>query len=417
MINEEFGARSNNTSAGVSFVDTSAITESLNRLCNHSVTSTAIPRFDSYSDVYDFIGQFERVTSTLTDDQKLMVLPKAFPVDCYRSWYGTELAPLIKAKAAWTDVRDKIISRFSATGIEDKYFLRLKELKFDPELNQNLLSFVEDTLYSYKRAYPHEPDTSALKYVKLSLPPSLRAKLNLYADFKNAQDINTLKAAVKDYDLAKGMSPKKIQNRDSTQELTNIVKELVNNVRKETQALREENMAIRKEVTAAISSRDERKPKSTQNFDRPHSPATNNDYYRQKSPDHREYRQPRRQQEIYAYEREKDRQRSPYRGRSPFQGRSFHREAQIERAQKGHEQQGFYSNTRAQSPANNYAGISSRYYNRPSTPYYEEDSRNMSVQNEAFDSKAYYAKFGKPSSPCGTCGCMHWSRHCIDHLN
>lgn len=189
---EESGSRS-----GFSFADTSAISESLNRLCNHSVTSIAVPRFDSYSDAYD---QFERVTSSLTDDQKLLVLPKAFPVDCHRSWYGTELAPLIKANKTW--VKSKITERFSATGLEDKHFSRLKELKFDPESDQSLLSYVEDILYSYRRAYPNEQDISALKYIRLSLPPSLRAKLNLYADFKNAQDINTLKAAIKDYDLA-----------------------------------------------------------------------------------------------------------------------------------------------------------------------------------------------------------------------
>ena len=416
-MSEETESRGDNTSAGITVVDTTAISESLNRLCNHSMTNISVPRFDSYTDAYDFISQFERITSMLSDNQRLLVLPKAFPVDCHRSWYSTELAPLIKGKSTWHEVKTKIIERFSATGQEDKHFSRLKELKFDPESDQSLLNYIEDILYSYKRTYPQESDENALKYIKLSLPPSLRAKLNLYADFKNAQDIHTLKEAVRDYDLAKGTSPKKSKRQVATEELTNIVKELVANVQKETQSLRNENQAILKEVTAALSSQADRKPPPRQQYERSYSPIRDSSYYRQKSPDRSRYRSPQRQEHFYQERGGYNREGSPYRERSPHQGRQFYRESRPQAIQMANEDQGNFSGRRTPSPANYRARYPTNVYNRPPTPNYNDIQRNLSVNDEPFDVKAYYAKFGKPPSPCSNCGHMHWTRHCIDHLN
>ena len=99
---------------------------------------------------------------------------------------------------------------------------------------QSLLGYIEDILYSYERAYPNEPTTNVLKYIKLSIPPSLKALLNLYVDFKEATSIDMLKSAVKDYDVAKGSSPKKRSGKDSTQELANIIMKLVSSVKRDS---------------------------------------------------------------------------------------------------------------------------------------------------------------------------------------
>lgn len=64
---------------------------------------------------------------------------------------------------------------------------------------------------------------------------------------------------------------------------------------------------------------------------------------------------------------------------------------------------------RAQSPAGRPPR--SNYFQRSSSPGRVQGSTH------AFDTAAYYEKFGKPPGPCNGCGLMHWSRHCPETSN
>jgi hypothetical protein len=269
--------------SNVTVMDQTAICDSLDRLCNQSVVNVNVPKFDAFSDVHDFMAEFERATSTLTDQQKLIVIPKAFPATCYRSWYNTELLPLIKGQASWTTVKNKIISRFSSTGVQEKHFARLRELKYDPDGKQSLLSYIEDILYSYERANPGDTTDKVLSYIKMTLSPALKAKLNLYPDFKNAKSVEMLKSAAKDFDIAGDLTPKGNRVAESSQELANLIKELAANIKKENQAIREDNQAIRKEMAAAFQARDQERQRNFA-FEGPRPSFNSGVNYRQRSP-------------------------------------------------------------------------------------------------------------------------------------
>ena len=391
---------------GLSIFNESAISESLNKLCNHSVSNINVPRFDAYTDVHDFMSDFERITAALTADQKLLVLPKSFPANCYRSWYNTELAPLIKGQTPWVQVKNKILTRFSSLGAEDKHFSRLRELKYDPEGSQSLLGYIEDILYSYERAYPDDGVDKKLKYIKLSLPPSLKAKLNLYQDFKNASSIDMLKSAAKDYDAARDLSPKRTKGNESTEELTNLIRELMANVKKENQAIRAENEAIRQEMTAAIRSQEDRQPRVQFQYNRSRSPAGDNVMYRQKSPN-RDYNHPRN-----SFQGHTNNNTQYYRENSP--GRRDYYQQPVNQP---YVNRPVSPGKRSQSPSNYPPNSSRGYQNRPPTPYYGDNQAKLSAKNEVYDYKAYVDKFGEPPSPCPNCQGMHWMRHCLLHLN
>ena len=117
-----------------------------------------IPKFDACSNVYDFLTEYEDATVTLTDEQKATVLNRAFPPGCHRSWYDNELKPLVKASKPWSEIKAAIVSRFSVQEERDRHLARLRELKFDPESHKMLLDFVDDMIYSYKKAYPNDKD-------------------------------------------------------------------------------------------------------------------------------------------------------------------------------------------------------------------------------------------------------------------
>ena len=395
-------ASTNQSTGNVTVVNQTAISESLDRLCNQSVTNIQVPRFDAYPDVHDFMAEYERLTSNLTEEQKLLILPKSFPVNCHRSWYGTELSPLIEEKASWSEVKKKILERFSSTDAQEKHFSRLRELKYEPDGNQSLLSYIEDILYSYQRAYPNDATGGALKYVKSSMPPSLKAKLNLHSEFKNATSIEMLKSAAKDYDLAKDLTQKSSIDRESTQELANMIKELIINAKNESKA-------IRLEMAAAFKAQEERQSQALSQVNQPRSPGYNNGFDRQRSPfrGDNNYRQP--SPSNNRYNGQYNRSRSP--------GRRDYYQRQSQYYQAPGNQLSAPANRRSPSPSNYKSGFSRDGFNRPPTPYQHENETKLSANNEIYNAKLYFEKFGKPPGPCPNCGGLHYARHCLIHLN
>ena len=234
-------------------LNTTQVTESVDRLVNHlSVNNIQPPRFDAFKDVHDFLVQFEKITLALDDAQKLLVLPKAFPVDCHRSWYETELLPLIESEPSWPSVKKAIVSRFSSSDEQDKHFARLRDLKYDPDSNKSLLSYIEDVIYSYKRAHPNDSVINTIKYVKASVSPAIKSKLNLYVDFKNADSFEMLKSAAKDSDQANS-STQDTKKPEPTQEFVKLFQEMITSFKRENEENRKRYVTLERYVTFAKS--------------------------------------------------------------------------------------------------------------------------------------------------------------------
>lgn len=151
-------------STGSSF-DTSIfqdVTKSMDSLrTTLSVAGVKIPQYDSFNDVFEFLAEYELVTTGLEDHQKIVLLGKAFPVKCHRAFYEAELAPLIGQSLPWPHVKRIIVKRFSDTDDQDRHLLRLRELKFDPESNMSLLDYAEDIALIQESL----PNSSCSRYV------------------------------------------------------------------------------------------------------------------------------------------------------------------------------------------------------------------------------------------------------------
>lgn len=381
-------------------INSTQVTESVDRLVNHlSINNIQPPRFDIFKDVHDFLVQFEKITLALDDAQKLLVLPKAFPVDCYRSWYETELLPLIKSQPEWSAVKKAIISRFSSSDEQDKHFARLRDLKYDQDSGKSLLSYIEDVIYSYKRAHPNDSVINTVKYVKASVPPAVKSKLNLYVDFKNADSFEMLKSAAKDFDQANSPVLKETKTPEPSQELVKMLQEMITSFKKE-------NDETRKSLILALQS----KPTQT-------SETSPSDQSRPQYSSYRSDRQISPNRSYYGY-----RPRSPSPGyhdsrfkRESSPGRQDYYQQRYREGTNGPRSD--YPRPRSPSPTFNRQNYQSRLDPRPPSLKITDNNTKLSDTIEAFNSQEYYKRFGKPPYPCQHCGGNHFMRHCFNHLN
>lgn len=341
------------------------VSRSVDQLCTQmSINNVIVPRFNPYTDVFDFLTEYEIATTALAEDQKLRLLVRSFPRGHHRSWYETELAPTIKQGTTWANVKDKIIQRFSDTEDRDRHFLKLRELSFDPESGHRLLDFVEDIIYSYQKAYPSSADQEAcVKYVKAAIPISLKSTLSMISGYSDAVKTETLKKAVKQFDTSRsGIASQKTANQSNSAELTSLLKEMITSIKKESEV-------TRTAMVAAVKASGEAGYRSNQVTD---NRPSRNSY------------SPRRQD--YRSSEQRMRSQSPN-----------------------------YRDARNQSPHrynfNNQPG------KEQSSKVESEGIKQLNQVNEAFNSEMYFAKFQKPPSPCSDCGYWHWNRHCVKHLN
>ena len=113
---------------------TQDVTRSIDQLFGQlSISNITVPRVDAYKDIFEFLNEFETVSATLSDEQQLRILVKAFPPGRLRAWFERELKPLIVTGSPWSTVKTKIISYYSDKEDRDRHFSRLQGLKFKPE--------------------------------------------------------------------------------------------------------------------------------------------------------------------------------------------------------------------------------------------------------------------------------------------
>lgn len=328
-----------------------------------SIANIIVPKFSVSKDVYDFVSEYEDVTSTLTDEQRSKLLIKAFPPGDHRSWFEVELKPLVDLGRPWSQLKSKIIDRFSIQADRDRHFTRLRELRYDPTGPRMLLDYIDDMLYSYNRAYKEDfSEESCVRYIKSSLPKVIHAKLSAYSDYRDARDVISLKRSAKQYDISQRSEPVLSPDHRATNELTLAIKDLVVSLREELASskkdnsnIRKENDSMKKEILSALR-------QNQSNLDRQIRP--NSTYESRRSP-------------------------SPaFRRRSP-------------------------------SPRSG----DNRYLSMPKpVNTWESQARNEDKrdgQRQAFSSQSYFELFGMPPSPCSLCNenLWHWSKHCLKHLN
>lgn len=354
------------SSANLGSIDMSFIQDvsrSVDQLCNQmSINNIVVPRFNPYTDVFDFLSEFEVATTALSEGQKLTLLAKSFPQGHHREWYETELAPLVKGGAPWASVKKKVIERFSDTEDRDRHFLKLRELKYNPDSGHRLLDFVENIAYSYKKAYPTSLDEEAcIRYIKAAIPASLRSTLAMISGYSEATNLGMLKKAIKQYDSSRsnGSGPR-MEGQTGNAELVSLLKEMISSIKREGEV-------TRTAMAAAIK-------------------TTNEGLYRSS-----QYGENRSARNSYSPRRQ------DYRG-SPRSQSPSNRDARGFSPRRQN-----YTNQAAKEPESKGTG--------------EQSTKQIKSAGEAFNSEAYFAKFGKPPNPCNECGFWHWNRHCINHLN
>lgn len=338
------------------------VSRSVDQLCTQlSLINVSVPRFTDFKDVFEFLSEFDTATSALLDDQKLVVLARAFPIGRYRSWYETELSPLIKSKKSWSTVRSTIINRFSDSEDKDRHFMRIRDLRYDPNSDNKLLDFVEDMIYSYKRAYPNSTDQeSCTRFIKAALPSDLKATLCNMSEYREATTEEQFKKVARQYDLSRGGigTSRKQNDANVTSELASILKEVINGIRREGET-------TRNAIVAALASQNSYSTRGNDQMNR---------YNRSQSPRGSYNNSPR----------QTPRSPSPAYGRSP-------------------------------SPRRNSYSSDSR--NPKLSAQNTNEQRPVSkLSDSAFCSETYWQKWGKPPKPCSNCGHWHWSRHCLFNL-
>lgn len=375
------------------------VTKSVDQLCTQlSVAHVIVPKFNSDIDVYDFISEYELATISLPDEQKKSLLPKAFAHAKSRAWFENDLKPNLPI-INWQGVKNKIISRFARLEDCDRHLSKVNNLKYHPEQGHKLLDFIDELHNSFEKAYisiNHKPDF--VRQFKCSLPTNVTAKLNLIPGFESATNKEELQSVAKKYDMSFTNEENSNQvNKAGLTQITTALEKMMSNLQQEIKNNRQEFMALAYQGSQNRASYNQQSNQE--------SYGDRHQYDRNRSPDRRSF---------HNYDYNNKRYNYNYQSRSP---RSF---SPVHRNHMSPENQGRYNSLpkspRSYSPVNRNSMEPERQL-RPRSPSYPAGQMNPQEEDIAFDNSAYFAKFGKPPTPCSNCKVWHWSRHCPVHLN
>lgn len=391
---------------------TADMSRCLDQFCTQmSMNNVAVPKHDSCKDIFEFIAEYESATSTLNEDQRRLLLVKAFPVGRSKIWFESELKSLIDEKKPWSTIKTKIIERFSDVEDRDRHLVRLRELKFDPDSNQRLLDFIEDLAYSHKKAYPDLNSNSeepCVRFIKASIPKSLKASLDMMSDYQSAKNVSQLSKAIKRFDSSRvGSSSSTSSNKLDSNEVMKMFSQIMKGVKESTE----------KAVVSAIRSMDVEH--SNQNNFRPREPDRNyynrypyNNYNRDNNsrpntpPNYNRYERPRTPEGSYYSRRPITPERNTNYGYNRPRDRTPERTYGSSSNNVHHHRRGQEDN-RPKSPSNLMERREDKGPQRPPTP-----NRDPEENFKVFDEKGYIDKHGKPPTACKNCGYWHWIKHC-----
>lgn len=399
------------------------VTKSLDQLCAQlSISHITVPRLDAYKDVFEFVNEFETVSATLSDEQQLKLLIKAFPPGRLRTWYDNELKPLVNANSTWSTVKSKIIDRYSDAEDKDRYFTKLQGMRFKENSNDKLFDFVEELLFVFVRAFTNATDDTKIRYVKSVIPTNVLHVLNQNNDFVSPSSLDKFLKAIRRYDKSRAngcMSGE--ADKIKTSELITIIKELI---KQETSKNNKIVAAVQPNSRGNSSDRyEERRPNSPRwtQSDGPRSQDLQTFRgirgYSPSASHQPQYVSPRRDI-IDRNPRYETRNDYRYQSRNGEYDRSRRSNYEVNRPTRSGSP---YPNRGRTSPSPNWRDQNSnrsqngREGNQFQGP--KDQSGSSLGQVSAFSDSHYYSKHGIPPSPCSNCRSMHWIRHCPDNLN
>ena len=179
--------------------------QALGQLCGlPSIHNIKVPSFDSYRNPYRFISDFEELTGAFTDEQRLILIRKAFSGGPFNSWMELTLLPLIQNKGSWVKVKIAIVERFADVKHDERHFITLRELEYNPDDNKSLLEFVEFMYFCFIKAFGSNQEIDAVRYIKAAIPKPVRFQMCNYKNVIDITSISELKMAARQYDVIRG---------------------------------------------------------------------------------------------------------------------------------------------------------------------------------------------------------------------
>lgn len=182
-------------------------------------------------DIYEWLGKFERLTLGLPTDQKCTLLEKAFTRSA-RSWFTDELLGKTNGKD-WSSIKQTILDRFSGRKAEDRYYDKLISLRYSKNEHGSLLSFADEFVHVYRRAYSNASDPDIVRACVLAIPSEYRGYLNLIRNLATISTVKDLKDTLRRYDQDIKIAPQAsnsnpiINMEEFKKIMTGVVKELV----------------------------------------------------------------------------------------------------------------------------------------------------------------------------------------------
>lgn len=196
----------------------------------------------SNEDIHDWVERFEQLTFSLHQEQKNLLLDKAF-VQAARAWFREEIRPTL-ATTDWNTVKRQILEHFSGKTPQVRAYEKLMKVTYDPDRHASVLYYVDDYTYLYKQAYPMYQQSEIVRAVVLSLPQYIKTKLNYMQDLSSITTIDALKKVAKRYDQDGAEAPAPRGSVD--------IEEFNKSLKQAVKELAEQQIAATKEVLAAL---------------------------------------------------------------------------------------------------------------------------------------------------------------------
>lgn len=400
----------------------------VDQLCAQlSMSNIVVPRFDVYLDVFEFINEFETVTATLPEEFKLKVLVKAFPSGRLSAWYEAELKPLILANSTWQTVKKKIINRYADSEDRDRHYQRLRNINFDPYGQRKLFDFIEDTSFSFSKAFPNETEDSKIRYIRAHLPSQVKSALVGIPECSQSDSLDEFMKGIRKYDAMRVVSPETSLAKVQQNELATIFKDLLKEVKGEGQ-----------KIVAALKERPQSQSPNRSNQRDPRKPISQSEI--QPHQDSRMHRSRERSSSPYNRDPRHSSPRVRQQSVGEMNGYMPNNIWEIARivnclnnvnGSNGPQQSASYNhhnnnvqptimsqtNTNQRSvspgPSNRQNGQEPMKRYQFNSSKNEQNSVRPNDNTRGFcDEEVYYGKYGYPPQACYNCGGMHWYRHC-----
>lgn len=331
------------------------LNDTLYQYATSALANVSLPEYKGLpqEDVLEFIKRFKSATLPFNDDMKCLSLNKSL-VGAAHVWAKENIKQFLK-EGNWKAAKKAIIDRFSAPNQEIRHQEKLLKMKFN-RADGTLTSYVEIYADLYRKAHKDAVDQDIIRSLSLNLPNDIIKHLNILSEnwttFGSIKELYSLIRRLEFKILPYEPDSENQEEKVSFTALSKMLKDIQESMKKQSDKLKEDS----EEVVAAIQ---------TRNY-------SNKQVYTQ---------QPQRYQPYY-YDR----------------GRGGYRNNYCNNYRNDREK---YDRNEPQLTSEN---------NPRMLPITQPDQPMISNVSKVKEN--YYAKHGKPPSPCEFCGEDHFNKHC-----